>query len=499
MEENNSFNLAYIKNLSPTTFSTNFTIPVDLNANVDKILSVDCSFNERKIDVSNSKAAISGKVTVKVVYLDTDGIINSICSSQAVSENVVNDSITSNSVVQITNIGCSTDAVSEKNVIKVECKITMYLLMAMNIAFAPCVCNSENIITKQNEVQTHSLIEGLNTSFEHTINFETKDQIVKILSYNAVMNIDEITSKENLAIISGTLIGEICYETDGDLKIKTIKEKSTIKQDIEIKNLKENDILKLNVFIEKNCDDFEISTEGEQIVTVQNRISVSGIILRPTEIQMICDAFSTTNNLTLTNSTRNILINSTCNNSQIEISNETTLNEEDNAIDEVISNLISSKEITNIYNKDDSIFVEGVVVSSLIYVDENKIINSKIIETPFVVDTKITHIKDAELFANLTILNCRAKARRGTIIEIDYDANISVCQFEQDNISFIDNIEIGDVLNFGDFDFQIFIAKENETIWDLAKRIKISPDTLVETNPKLPTLMQGGEKVIIRR
>jgi len=58
---------------------------------------------------------------------------------------------------------------------------------------------------------------------------------------------------------------------------------------------------------------------------------------------------------------------------------------------------------------------------------------------------------------------------------------------------------MGKPLNFGDYDFQIFIAKQGETLWELCKRIKIAPNEINKLNKDLPLIMEGGEKVIIRR
>ena len=51
----------------------------------------------------------------------------------------------------------------------------------------------------------------------------------------------------------------------------------------------------------------------------------------------------------------------------------------------------------------------------------------------------------------------------------------------------------------GEYDYQIFIAKQGETMWDLCKRIKISPENISQYNKDLPLVMNGGEKVIIKR
>jgi hypothetical protein len=62
--------------------------------------------------------------------------------------------------------------------------------------------------------------------------------------------------------------------------------------------------------------------------------------------------------------------------------------------------------------------------------------------------------------------------KRGTIIEMEYSIFINMTIHTKSTIEIIDNFKLGKPFT-NNFDYQIFIAKPNETIWDLSKRIKI--------------------------
>ena len=54
-------------------------------------------------------------------------------------------------------------------------------------------------------------------------------------------------------------------------------------------------------------------------------------------------------------------------------------------------------------------------------------------------------------------------------------------------------------LNYGDVAFQIYVARANESCWDVCKRLHITPEKLMECNKENPAIYLGGEKIIVYR
>ena len=100
---------------------------------------------------------------------------------------------------------------------------------------------------------------------------------------------------------------------------------------------------------------------------------------------------------------------------------------------------------------------------------------------------------------SISITDCKVRAKRGTIIDVQYSLSINFCAYIIDSKPMVDNITIGKPIEYGDIDYQIFLAKPNESVWELCKRIHIHPDDLPKYNKDLPLIMNGGEKVIIKR
>ena len=291
------------------------------------------------------------------------------------------------------------------------------------------------------------------------------------------------------------------YETqyDNETIQKHTTETFRFKTDIEQQNLTESDILDLAVFIDKAAETFSTETENNNtIVTIQNSILVKGISLRKVELNVYDDLFCTNCEIEASKTKREVTVLAENFNLTESILNEISITASEPAIESIIANLNINPEITNTYIKNNSVFVEGVISSNLIYIDENKEIKSKLIESPFVVNTKIEKDGLDGINTSIGIIDNKTKVKRGTIIEMEYTIFINMTIHTKDTIETIDNFKLGKPI-INNFDYQIFIAKPNESIWDLSKRIKISPDNLLATNRSLPEIMSGGERIIIKR
>ena len=137
-----------------------------------------------------------------------------------------------------------------------------------------------------------------------------------------------------------------------------------------------------------------------------------------------------------------------------------------------------------------------VVCSLLSFNKEHKL---KQLDAPFMINTKISADELGCTHSNISIEDANIKVKRGTIIELQYCLFITLNILRKETCELVDNFSIGKPLSFGDYDYQIFIAKPNETLWDLCKRIKISPNEITNYNKDLPTVCNGGEKIIIKR
>ncbi|HIU06313.1 MAG TPA: DUF3794 domain-containing protein [Candidatus Onthoplasma faecigallinarum] len=503
MEENlDTIKITYAKNLNKLNFSSLISVPINSNVNVKTILNVDSYIFDEKVECGNGKAIITGKLGVKVLYIDTDNISNIVNDSQSFSETFVDESITSDCFINISNASVVGNVLSSDKTLKINCDVNISPTLYLNLALNTSNSSFENMIVKKNEISTNTIACNVDTSFEYATNIETKDNVTKILCYDAYFTPSSLTSYDEYAVVEGKLYSKLLYESasDDESVIKEICDTFNLKSEINIPNITKDCLTDFNFSMDKSKENISTEIEdGNNIITISHNIKVNGVCIKSVSIDLIDDMYSVDNEIEISTSKRDYTKNMQTEFVTDNISGEITLDDNETAIDDIISNININAEITNHYLKDNNLYLEGIISSHIIYIDENKEIKHKPIDLPFVINTKIKIDQLDCIHSCINILDNKIKVKRGTVIELDYSVSIMINIYQKDSKEIIDNMVIGKPLDYSTVDYQIFIAKPNESVWDLCKRIKISPDDISKYNKNLPLIMEGGEKIVIKR
>ncbi|MBE7076539.1 MAG: LysM peptidoglycan-binding domain-containing protein [Clostridiales bacterium] len=500
-EVKDSVKIAYTKNLDKINFNTTISAPIDNNVNIKNILDVQCYLFDLSNNLSAGKMIVTGKLGIKVLYIDTDNITNIITETQGFSEQLIDDSISSDSIINISSYNIVPSIVSKEGTLKVSCDVTLCPVMYLKLPMRSAMCE-DNMLTKKEDLNVISLSSELNTSFNYTTNIETKDEISKILFYNSRFVPSQVEAKDGSVVVEGKLYSQLFYETnkDGNLFLKEITDSIHIKSEFEANSVTSENELELNFTIDPSKENITTETDDDgYVVTISHHIHVNGVVLKKVTLEILDDVYSIDNDLEISKSSRELICNLEKNTVTDSIFGETVLTDSEPAIDEIVSVINPSSEITNFYIKDNFLIFEGIISSRVIYIDENKNFSSKEVETPFILNSKIQMETMPCVHSKVNIINYKCRAKRGTIIEVEFSVQFSVCSYVSTSKEIIDTIKIGKPLDFSNYDYQIFLARPNETMWDLGKRIKVSVDKIMELNKNLPLVMTGTEKIIIKR
>ena len=502
MENNEAIKLSFAKNLDKFNFNTLISVPIDTNVNIKTILNLDSKLTDKRVETGSGKATISGKIVLNILYVDTDNMTNTITETRTLNETIVDQSITADCFVTLNSVKLVNSVVSNVGTLKVNCDVSVDPILYLNLSMPNNVLNYENMVIKKEMVNACTITDVVNTKFDYTTNLETKDTITKLLCYNAQFAPTSTTAFDDYAVVEGKLFCTLLYETsENDTPcVKTLCDTFAVKTELPIANLTHDNMLDLSFETCAGVDNIQTENEdGTTVLTITHNIFVTGIVCKAVAIDVVDDIYSTDNEVEPTFATREYNKIDNCTNYTGQINNEVTINENETAIDEIVANLNIVPEITNTYVKDETIYIEGIISSQIIFLDENRELKAKQTELPFVLNTKIACTNLDCHHVDIAVTDSKAKAKRGTIIEMEYNVSVAICCYQKGRFKMVDNLSIGKALDFSAYDYQIFVAKPEETTWQLAKRIKIAPDDLSRYNPNLPLVLNGGEKVIIKR
>lgn len=497
-----SIKILYSKNLNKLNFSLPISLAIDSNVNIKTILDINSYIYDEKVECGNGKAIVTGKVGIKVIYIDTDNITNTISGTQNFSETYTDTSITNDSIMMLSRPNVVNTILSQDGSLKVNLDITFSPIMYINLALPNIASGYENMIVKKSEINTSTLVSPVDARFEYQTNIETKDNVSKVLGYDCQFAQSKVTAYDEYAVVEGKLYSTLIYETtqNDESRLKEITDSFNIKVEVSMPNINNEHQLDLTCMLDKSRENITTELEDDNtIITIKHEFKAQGVILKNISLDMVEDLFSVDNEVDLTTSSReyNKQVSHEC--ITDTISGESSLDDNDTAIDEIVSNHNISTEITNTYIKNDTLFLEGIITSHVIYIDENKECQHKQTELPFILNTKLQMTKLDCVHSDVSVVDCKTKAKRGTIIELEYTLSVCLNIYQRDSKDIIDNLTIGKSLDFSAYDYQIFIAKPSESMWELCKRIKISMEDLNALNRDLPLVMQGGEKIIIKR
>ncbi len=502
MENFENKKITFAKNLNKLNFNSTISMPIDANVNIKTILDINTYLFDDNVECGSGKAILSGKIGVKVLYIDTDNISNTLSYSQNFSETFMDNSITSDCFINATKSQIVNNILSSEGTLKINCDITISPILYLNINLNNQIENADNLIIKKNELSATTISAIVDKKIDYTTSFETKASISKILSHNSYFVETNSVSQNGMVVVEGKIYSTLLFETirDDETKIVELKDTFNTKFNIEADGITPNCYLDMSISLDKSQE--TLSTESEDdgnYIFITNKIRAVIVATEDTKIELIDDAFSINNEVELHLANREYFKTSNKYYLHDTVSGDITLLDSETAIDELISNLNICAEATSYYLKDNNLQIEGIITSQLTYIDENKDYRQKPCEIPFILNTKLNLVELNCTHIELSIEDCKCRVKRGTIIELEYVLDCNVINYTKEIKEIVDNITIGKNIDYSNYDYQIYLTKPNETLWELCKRIKITMEDILNYNPDLPNIMTGDEKVVIKR
>lgn len=155
-------------------------------------------------------------------------------------------------------------------------------------------------------------------------------------------------------------------------------------------------------------------------------------------------------------------------------------------------------EIVSAEMADGVLTVTGALSLNVLLTDADGKISSRKIETPFECKTEC-NAEDENKTVYLAAILSRAKILSATEIEVFAEAALTVYFEERSVFSVTGEVSLDGEKTKNDHAVSVYLALENEGLWDLAKRLGEYPQALLETNPELSFPLTGKERIVVYR
>ena len=502
MVENNEISVAYATNLPPLNIKSQLNINIDSNTNVKQILNIETCLIEAQVEPMANKALVKGMLGLKVVYIDMDNMFNTVSDTVNFSETLNSELISTNSKININNSHFIADGDADSKMIRVNIDGYVELFCNINNNLGGFNALNDSLITKKATMSADCHVQTINKEISYNDDFKLDLKINKILSYDSKIVVEDSKCYNGYVLINGQIINTIICEIENDNGnyIKIYNNSSNLKCEIEASDCDADCVADLSAYV--NLNSTQITTDISETYTklsFEYCIIANGSVYKTTNFNVIEDVYSvesfvepSRNNYKLCKKSPYLKVNENVD-TEIILADELS-------IDEILGMVNTSSSVVKYTINNDSLNVEGVISGNLLYFDENREIKHLPTQLPYSISVK--HDLQDEICGmhfNMIPVSCKCKIKRGNTLMVDCELCVTGNIYTQKNIELIDNVKYGTALNYGDVAFQVYIAKPNETSWDLCKRLHITPEQLADSNKDCPATYIGGEKILVYR
>ncbi len=473
---------------------------INLNGeSLEKILSLNASAFLANVDVVEGEIRYSGEICTNLLYLGDESKLNNLTSSCPFNDVFKADNVTSVDVCNNIKVVSVVPTKIQESQVVVLVTLETHFFDVSNQEFSSFNPTSPEFCVESQVLDVVVLKDKSCQNFEVETKFNMKETVGKVLLAHSKAFVREVKTGEGFVSVLGDVCTFIVYTNEeGNLCRSQVSE--TFKEEIQVGESKAEMLAQACLQV-KNCDNKVVieNENGNNAILITTPLQVCVKVFDNEQIVVSKDIYSLKNELELVRGgfTNCGVEAAKCFEGKIE--GNLSLDETQPRIDKVLCVTPPTLNVSNSYFNEGEVFVEGIVTSTVIYLndDENQI-TSVDIEVPFVVSEKL-NIEESDVFVNVDCMlyDCDVMAKRGR--EIYFDCKIKVCVNVCYNKTFeiITGVIEGRAFAPKDSAIEIYFAHSASTHWEIAKELKISQEMLLAQNPNLPNPLDKDERVVV--
>lgn len=468
---------------------------------VNKVLCANAKSLVSDVDLNGNDVNFNGSVTMQVIYIDETGDINGLDYTAEFRDKYTNsEAVLGRPIIWSNVVDVKADVLD--NEIKVNVIVEVDLDEILTDETKVLVGVDDNSVYVQKEmVKNTYFLDDVNEKFDVSADIEIKDSVLKVLSVCISPSIEKILENDNYFSIFGNLEVGISYLTDGEnSKLRSHQFSMDFNHDVLVNGSTMESII--HALLNVVYPDVKITTSLDRDNAILNLIvplNVVGYVFNKQEIEVVTDVFSTENYLNTSYENIRSLKGFDCVAFAEKINGGFSIDESQPFVDEVLGNCCNNVIVAMSKVEDGRLVVEGVAYTTVIYFNkEYNNTNSVEVEMPFSISSDIGDVDDSiNVQTLISIGNVVAKCRRGKDIEIAANLNVYSTLYTNMEETVISSVEVSSEKEVDDLVLNIYIVKDGETIWDVAKNMNISPDLILEQNPDVELPIKAGDKLVI--
>ncbi len=458
--------------------------------NVQNVLTTDVTPLIANYQSLSGEVTYGGKVVTKLVTVEENGTITGLSYTVDFTDEFKNESITTDSVLDInlSVIDIVTEFEGTEIIVNavIEADITLYKREENTYI------ESGNFISKNCEVKFGATSAYVDETFTVGNEMEIKDSIAKVLlsKSEAVLNAASVT--EGVLTVDGEVFLALTYLSTDNNAVKNALFSFPFTQELAVQGDGAANLTAKVKMTKIHLDVLEDSKTS--LFNAEVTLAVKGIITNMQIVNALTDAYS------LTNETANTYCSVTSTLSKGLFGSLQTVNGivETSLADAVFSGTAGlTVNIIEVASLAGGITVKGTVAGTIYFTKGEQEVGSEKFEIPFTLQIE-TPLADLLTFASLYgAVKQIAIENNGGKLDIDCDILFTVNLMQNMTESFIADVAEGEAIEDTLGAIEVCIAKKGDSVWEVAKNLRMSEEDLLKLNPDLTDPLTKDEKLII--
>lgn len=476
------------------------SISLNQGEQIEKVLALSADSILSGMEYFEKETKCTGEIFTTLMYMTPEGEVNSLSATNVFSESFKHDVLQAGQKTKLdAKVVSVTVQSANETAFRVQVGVELSLGVEGNSAIEAYQNTDEVNCVKENNLTLNVLKQDLSGTFACEKEVFVKDKIKKVLVVDSSAVLTDTSCGVGYVSVEGNVYTYLVYvKEDGTLVHAQVSQ--SFKEELEATNATKESMLE--TYIEaKKAETTAVLEEKEDgcnvVVTTQLKAYVK--VYENQEFNCVADIYSLTNELEVVkqNFSNVKLISPKYFEGKVE--GNLTLTESQPRIDKVLTVSAPRLSVSNYYVQNGEIFVEGIAWANVIYLnDEENSVNSVEIEVPFSTSEKLsTEIADLSSKVQVALCDCDVIAKRGREIYFDCKAKVWANLWYTQSKEIITNVIKGRTFAERDSAIEIYFAKSGDSVWDIAKELKVSEQVIMSQNPTITSPLENDEKVVI--
>lgn len=349
-------------------------------------------------------------------------------------------------------------------------------------------------VSKQIDVE--EVVSSGNSSFTVSEEYEINEDVTKLVSAEASMTISKVTPNENYVVVDGTITRDLVFMV-GDI-VKKSQRKTDFSQEVSLLNVTSTAVLDARFNLATN--NVALTPNEEHTKTLVTTDAVVQLALwgkEKTSMTVVEDIFGLNSDLKLDYST----FNNTKTENLFNLSDRVNALvdvQDKKRLDEIVT-LGRTETVVEECNVVGGVAtIAGVIKQMVIGKNyDNEEMYSFMLDCPFAIQGPTPDaISDGTIYADVTARPISFKNKAGRDISLVYDID-ALLHIETTEVeSFLTNVTETELETKREHNIIIYNTEPTETLFEVAKKLKVAPDVILAQNPSLTDTAPLGKIVV---